>query len=242
MLALVGSGEYLPGMDPVDRYLLAQLEGEPRVVVLPTAAGTEGPERIEYWMDLGVQHFSGLGVPVEAVEIVTRAHAHEPRLVEPILSANFVYLSGGKPEYLYKVLEGTKTWEAILALHQRGGVVAGCSAGAMIMGTRVLGMLSSTPGFDLLPETVIMPHFDEFGGWMRRLARMQARQYRLVGVDGDTALVVHAGEERVVGSRHVTVIESAGERIYAGGEIIRGGKTIDLSDKDGSPEEPAEED
>lgn len=223
MLALVGSGEFLPGMDSVDRYLLAQLQGEPRVVCLPTAAGTEGPTRIEYWMELGVQHFSRLGVPVEAVEIVTRAHAHEPRLVEPILSANFVYLSGGKPEYLYQVLEGTKTWEAILAVHYRGGVVAGCSAGAMIMGGRVLGMLGSSPGFNLLPDTVILPHFDEFGGWMRRLARLQARQYRLVGVDGDTALVVRDGEERVVGSRHITVIDGSGERIYAGGEIIRGG-------------------
>ena len=43
MLALVGSGEYLPGVDPIDRYLLSQLKDPPRVVCLPTAAGTEGP-------------------------------------------------------------------------------------------------------------------------------------------------------------------------------------------------------
>ena len=46
MLALVGSGEYLPPMDPVDRILLSRLPGPPRVVCLPTAAGTEGAERI----------------------------------------------------------------------------------------------------------------------------------------------------------------------------------------------------
>ncbi len=38
-LVLVGAGEYLPVMDPVDRALLHRL-GEPgRVVCLPTAAG-----------------------------------------------------------------------------------------------------------------------------------------------------------------------------------------------------------
>ena len=61
MLAMVGSGEYLQPMEAVDRYLLHSL-GEPaRVVCLPTAAGTEGDERIAYWSDLGVEHFGGLG-------------------------------------------------------------------------------------------------------------------------------------------------------------------------------------
>ena len=46
MLALVGSGEYLPRMEPVDRRLLASLPDAPRVVCLPTAAGTEGSKRI----------------------------------------------------------------------------------------------------------------------------------------------------------------------------------------------------
>ncbi len=58
-LALVGSGEYLPPMEPVDRLLLARLGGEARVVCLPTAAATEGAERIRYWSELGVRHFVG---------------------------------------------------------------------------------------------------------------------------------------------------------------------------------------
>ncbi len=46
MLALVGSGEYLPPMEAVDRFLLGWLKCEAQVICLPTAAGTEGPERI----------------------------------------------------------------------------------------------------------------------------------------------------------------------------------------------------
>ncbi len=49
LIALLGSGEYLPVMDDVDRYLLANCGAEgrkPRVVCLPTAAGQEGEKNI----------------------------------------------------------------------------------------------------------------------------------------------------------------------------------------------------
>src|SRR6185312_7897313 len=42
-VALVGAGEFLPAMDPVDRGLLASIAGPARVVVLPTASAPDGP-------------------------------------------------------------------------------------------------------------------------------------------------------------------------------------------------------
>ncbi|HLX88221.1 MAG TPA: hypothetical protein VKR22_07185, partial [Acidimicrobiales bacterium] len=46
-VALAGSGEFLPVMEPVDRALLA---GRPqRAAFLPTAAALEGDERTAYW-------------------------------------------------------------------------------------------------------------------------------------------------------------------------------------------------
>src|SRR5438270_572047 len=58
-VALVGSGEFLPAMEPVDAALLA---GRPtRAVFLPTAAGPEGPERVDYWLRLGADHYRRLG-------------------------------------------------------------------------------------------------------------------------------------------------------------------------------------
>ena len=70
--ALVGSGEYLPPMEAVDRALVSQVPGPPRVVCLPTAAGTEGTPRIDYWMQLGVEHFTRLGVQVESLPVINR--------------------------------------------------------------------------------------------------------------------------------------------------------------------------
>ena len=128
-LALVGSGEYLPPMEPVDRLLLARLAGEAHVVCLPTAAGTEGAERIRYWSELGVRHFAGLGAQAEAVPVIDRPTAHDASCVARIEAANFVYLSGGKPQYLYDTLAGSPAWAAIMRVLEGGGVVAGCSAG-----------------------------------------------------------------------------------------------------------------
>ena len=70
MLALVGSGEYLPPIAALDRELIGRLAAPVRVVCLPTAAGTEGHERIDYWSRLGVEHFSSLGVQVQAVPVI----------------------------------------------------------------------------------------------------------------------------------------------------------------------------
>jgi len=43
MISLVGSGGYLSPMEPVDRFLLNELEEQPSGICLPTAAGAEGP-------------------------------------------------------------------------------------------------------------------------------------------------------------------------------------------------------
>ena len=161
MLALVGSGEYLPPMEAVDRYLLGQLTSEPHVICLPTAAGTEGLKRITYWMELGKSHFSSLGVEVESLPVVDQSSANDPALAERIRQANFIYLSGGKPDYLYRTLVNSLVWPVIQEVLEKGGILAGCSAGAMIMGEFIPGFPGLKPAFGLIPGVVIMPHFDE---------------------------------------------------------------------------------
>lgn len=189
-IALVGSGEYLPAMEPVDRWLLQRLPAAPRVACLPTAAGTEGQARIRYWVDLGINHFRRLGAQVEGVPVIDRATAEDSGCAERVRMANFVYLSGGKPTYLYDTLAGTAVWEAILDVLKAGGVLAGCSAGAMICGQQSIPW-GRHPGFNLLPGAVIMPHYDELPGRFATLLKLWlARRATLVGIEGNTALVL----------------------------------------------------
>jgi cyanophycinase len=207
-LALVGSGEYLPAMEPVDRFLVSCLQGPADVVCLPTAAGTEGPERIAYWSNLGTGHFTRLGAArVDALPLIDRPSAQNPAFADRIRSANFVYLSGGKPDYLYNTLADTPAWQAIVSVLDHGGVVAGCSAGAMIFGARTAtGFFSGTQkAFGFLSDAFVLPHFDEIPGWIARLVPALAKDLTLVGVEGYTALVCTANGVRVEGSGGVTI-------------------------------------
>ncbi len=213
-VCLVGAGEYLAAMEPVDRELLALTpaagEGRvPLVVCLPTAAGTEGEQVVARWMSAGIEHFRHLGADAMALRVIDRETAKEPELADVIGAADLVYLSGGKPPHLMATLRDTPARDGILRVLERGGVVAGCSAGAMIMGAHVPSfpnMASRQPGFALVPDAIVLPHFDEFFGRFGRLAQLGApsKSY-LLGIDGMTGMLVGTDGWRVLGERRVVV-------------------------------------
>src|SRR5215471_14396110 len=71
-VALVGAGEYLQGMLPVDKNLLDRVNGTPKVVVLPTAAAPDGESVTSRWAKMGVEHFAQLGVTAEPMMLLNR--------------------------------------------------------------------------------------------------------------------------------------------------------------------------
>jgi hypothetical protein len=63
-LALVGSGEYLPAMAPLEKLLVddgVKNGKEARYLQIPTAAGRESSDRLEYWRELGLRQAKVLG-------------------------------------------------------------------------------------------------------------------------------------------------------------------------------------
>lgn len=221
MLALVGSGEYLPPIEPVDRYLLEQLHEPAHVVCLPTAAGMEGPERIRYWSELGTAHFRRLGAEVEALTVIDQPSANDAGFAERIRTANFIYLSGGKPDYLYRTLANSLAWSEVTEVLGRGGVVAGCSAGAMIMGAHIPGFPGLKPAFGLLSGVVIMPHFDEIPGAMVSGLRLLVRDNQtLLGIEGNTALFGEKDDWQVIGSGGVVVWNKVEKKRYTEGQAV----------------------
>lgn len=224
LLALAGSGEYLPGMQPVDRWLMDWLGQPAHVVCLPTAAGTEGAKRLDYWNNLGMEHFQQLGAAsVQALPVIDRASANDPALAARIRAANFVYLSGGKPTYLFETLQGTLAWEAIEAVLAGGGVVAGCSAGAMVFGGHIPRNNSAfalQPAFGYLPGSVILPHFDELPGFLQGMIPVLIQRHRLVGIDGDTVLVCENGRFQVRGRGGVTLAAQNHRQRFRQGDAL----------------------
>ncbi len=223
-VALVGSGEFLPLIEPLDQLLLKRLHETPRVVVLPTASAPDGPGVPERWAKMGVEHFSRLGTEVEPLMLLTRADAESADLAARIAAANFVYFSGGKPQYLLATLRDTPCWQAIQGVYNAGGVVAGCSAGAMVLGAGMVDfprLWRTLPALALAPDVAVIPHFDELPRAFTILARPAARQIVIAGVDGSTALVYSDQQWTVQGRGTVTIFGNRGKKVYHAGESVQ---------------------
>jgi cyanophycinase len=238
-LALVGSGEYLPVMAETDRFLLDTVGGPAaaRVVVIPTASALElgMPER---WNNMGVAHFQALGARVSPVMLLTRDDAQDAQVLADLHGADLYYFSGGNPEHVIEVLRDTPAWQIIHAGYQAGAVLAGCSAGAMMLGGYTLSVRAVMrgqpprwlPGLGIAPGIVLMPHFDrvaDFAGaeMFRAILAAAPLNTTLVGVDEDTTLVhlPAAAEQRwrVIGRQTVSVFDHEGGRaIYRAGDTV----------------------
>lgn len=230
LIALVGSGEYLPVMEEVDRHLLGSLNTNgrrPRVVCLPTAAGREGDQSVNRWSNMGVQHFEKLGAEVSALRIIDRDSANDEHHAAVLENADLIYFSGGSPVYLYETLKDSRAWNAARRAWARGAVYAGCSAGAMILAKRMpsFRLMKTELGFGIVPAEYIIPHFDAFPVVWKPMIALLQRQLkdgqRMVGIDEDTALVGSLqGEWRVMGRSEAHVFTGDGKASYKSGEIV----------------------
>ncbi|MGC9155907.1 MAG: Type 1 glutamine amidotransferase-like domain-containing protein [Ferrimicrobium sp.] len=225
LIALVGSGEYLPEMAAIERRLL---NGGGRYVQIPTAAAQEGAERLNYWIELGRQAAVRLGATPVTVAPTTREEANDPELAKALDDASLIYLSGGNPTFLADTLRDTVVWEAIVAAHERGASIAGCSAGAMIMGAWIPSLRNRDSaghrGLGLLPQLSIIPHFDRFvpklGTSLAKLAIRPPEGIEVVGIDELTALVGTSASMTVMGKGTVVCLSESPPRRLREGEML----------------------
>ena len=230
-IALVGSGEFLPGMSEIDAALLrSTARARPRVVILPTASWPDGEEVFRRWASMGVEHFAALGAEVEPVLVRDRFDADDDAHVQAIGEADLIYLSGGKPGHLSSALVGSPVGAALVAAHRRGAALAGCSAGAMSLAARhwdtrrrrLFWPLHWRDGLNLVPGATVIPHYDAFPEPMAALVVLQApRDLVTLGIDEETALVGRDGAWQVQGQGRVTVWHGRRRQRFRPGDVFR---------------------
>ena len=186
-LALVGGAEWREGCT-FDRDLLAESKVD-EVLVLPTAAAYEHPERA---VDTAQQWFAGLGAKARGLMVLARPDADDETNVAAIRDARFIYLSGGSPLHLRSVLKDSPAWNALFQAWQGGAVLAGSSAGAMALCDPMVDPRGGafTLGLGLLAQVAIIPHHDTWSEEKaKRTITLAPKGLPIVGIDERTALI-----------------------------------------------------
>ena len=218
MLALVGGGEWSEGCAFDAGFLAAS--GSNEVLVLPTAAAYEHPERL---VVRAGEWFEPLGGQVEGLMVLSRADAEDDGAAAVIRRARLIYLAGGSPMHLRSVLKGSKVWVALVAAWHDGAVVVGSSAAAMALTDPMVDARGGglTIGLGLLGGVAVVPHFgdaheDVHGEKLHRSVLLAPHGTPVAGIPERTALIRDpAGSWRSEGVGRVAVYLN-GARAEAG--------------------------
>jgi cyanophycinase len=218
LLALVGGGEWSEGCTFDSEFLAAS--GSDQVLVLPTAAAYEHPERL---VVRAGEWFEPLGGQVEGLMVLSRADADDPGAAGVMRKARLIYLAGGSPMHLRSVLKSSAVWQALLGAWQDGAVVVGSSAAAMTLTDPMVDARGGglTIGLGLLGGVAVVPHFgdtqeDGHGEKLHRSVQLAPLGTPVAGIPERTALIRDPGGTwRSAGVGRVTVYLD-GARAQAG--------------------------
>jgi cyanophycinase len=213
-LIIIGGGEDKDGR----RTILKEVAGRVRNghLVVATVASHEPQGYFEDYE----RAFDGLGVgKLTELYIHDRAEASETHNIKLIENADGVYFTGGDQLRITSQLGDTPVERALWHLYERGGLVAGTSAGASVMSETMLvggkggesalvGDVRMSPGLGFMPDITIDQHFAERGR-LGRLLECVAQNPRVlgIGIDEDTAIVVEDDEASVIGRGAVYIID-----------------------------------
>ena len=209
-LALIGGAEWREGCS-FDRTLLEVADGD-EVLVLPTAAAYEHPERA---VQTAEGYFDGLGAKARGLMVLSRGDAEEQDNADAVRRSRFIYLAGGSPMHLRSVLKDSKVWDALVAAWQDGAILAGSSAGAMVLCDPMVDPRGGafTLGLALVAQVAIIPHHDTWSpDKARRTIKLAPPGLPVVAIDEQTALMRHPDGKWVVeGAGQVVVVRDGHE-------------------------------
>ena len=224
-LLLEGGAEFGGQMSEPDRRAI-ELAGGPEslISIIPTAAAPDnnhqraGRNGVNWFKSLGATH-------VESLPLIDKASASDPAIVNAISQSRLIYMLGGFTGYLGETLKNSASWQAMLQAYLNGAVIAGSSAGAMVMCQHYFdpSKRQVVEGLGLLPNTCVLPHHDTFGkNWAQQLATLLPNVV-LLGIDERTGMLDDGEDGRkigwhVYGQGTITLYRKGQPTVYKAGE------------------------
>ena len=220
-LALVGGAEFQPGDDQADQLLIEAAGGAgARVAILPTAAAAEGAPHMA--AANGVKHFNRLGAHASGVMIVDMATANDAALAAQLASARLIYMAGGDPGYLLRSLKGSLAWRVMLDAWSEGAVLAGSSAGAMVLCEAMWNPYARRieAALGLVKRAAVIPHHRAGSEWVKTLQRALGQDFTLLGIAEQTSLTWDGSTWRVAGPGDVTIYSHGHIAVHSAGDVF----------------------
>ena len=200
-LLLEGGAEFGGSMSEPDRKAIELAGGlSAQISIIPTAAAPDnnhqraGRNGFNWFRSLGARH-------VESLPLIDKTSANDPSIASTIRQSRLIYMLGGFTGYLGETMKDSASLQAMLEAYANGAVIAGSSAGAMVMCQYYFdpdkrGVIE---GFGLLQNTCVLPHHNTFGkGWAKQLTSILP-DVVLLGIDERTALIDVGEEGRKIG-------------------------------------------
>ena len=230
-LVVIG-GALDAGNAAIYREVLAGRDGEGPVCVLPTASGVPEASMASAMAALDTHGGEGTAVGVFLTEGEPQ-RARLPAVADSLRACSGFFFTGGDQSRIVDVFlaggDTTAAYRAVMDRYRDGAVVAGTSAGAAMMGRRVIaggssaGALASgavasedgdgvwvREGMGFVDGVLLDQHFLARGRIGRLLVAVLAEPGADVGigVDENTALVVEDGRGRVVGASGAVIVDA----------------------------------
>lgn len=184
-----------------------------------SVASTIGDELWEIYRKV----FKNLGVKkLSHLDVLQRTKSVDEKAYKAVKDATAIFFTGGDQLKITSEIGGTIIQDRIVDIYRNGGVIAGTSAGASVMGDtmmisgtadasfRINSGLKMAPGLGLAKNVLIDQHFAERGRIGRLIgATAHNPKFLGIGIDEDTAIVM---EDRVrfdvIGSGAVYVLDA----------------------------------
>ena len=218
-IALVGGDEFQPSCRTMDNELVNMTGIErPNALIIPTAAAAERPLLAA---ENGIRQFDMLGARASSLMALNSADANEEGLTSAVDGADIIYLSGGNPAHLLEVLEGSLLLQRMLDALERGAILAGSSAGAMVMGGR-MRFRQWRDALGIAPGAAVLPHHERSSKSQtsREVSVQTTEGLVVLGIDGATGCVSDGDGWRVLGAGSVTVYGVGDWNVYRAGEYF----------------------
>ena len=236
-ILLAGGAEFGGRMSEPDRRAIELAGGlDAPIRIIPTAAAPDN-NHVRAGNN-GVRWFKSLGAKdVDVTYVIDKPSAEDESIADVLRSARLIYLLGGFPRFTGETLADSRAWRAMLEAFENGAVLAGSSAGAMVLCEHYYDPQAGEllKGINLIPNACVLPHHNNFGrGWAAQLMK-QIPAATLIGVDEGTGVILEDGSSTALGLDTVgrtptySTISSAQSgrwTVYGAGEVTlyRGGQ------------------